>query len=493
MSARSLAIVSFVVGALATGCTVTGASRIGEGEGRDGGTTPTFRADGSSAAYPDGSVNSCNPACGPTELCGDDGNGNGLDDNCDGAVDEGCTCTTGERRPCFLGPPDRRDHGACSDGVETCSEFGIWSACLGGTSPSAEVCNGADDDCNDLTDDLPGCTSAFTCPSNETALPLARHTLRGARVAPSGATNWQWAIACPDSVPAELCPSLATPNAENTDVYFSASGAYRVSVSVRLADGTDASCAWTVYVRGGGLRVELNWDTMPNTHGGTDVDLHLHRWTQDGVDTPFFTDTDDCYYATCQPDDEYSWPEHGDSDLSACSTAPHGGGADWTARGSCRNPRLDVDTNGTDGACDVGESDPDLDAFCAAENINVDAPVIGMPYRIMVNYFSDHGYAGETNPTVNIFCGGAIRGSFGSDPFVFLRNGQGAGAENDNWLVADVVFFEGACGLDCMVYPLGDIVRGEPDPEDPFGFFYVAPFGPPWSCHYDPATSSCDP
>jgi hypothetical protein len=473
----------------------------GGGGERDGGSVTgdagDRRIDSGGFWNPDGSgpVNPCAPGCGPTESCGEGegADGNGLDDDCDGRVDEGCSCTPGSTRPCFAGPPDRRNIGACADGIETCSEFGLWSACLGGVSPSPELCNGTDDDCNGVVDDLPGCTSAVRCPGNEVARPLRTHTLRGDRVYSGAARSWSWSIECPASVPAELCPRLSSPNAQNTDVYFSASGAYRVTVRVVLEDGTTASCAWTVYVQGGGLRVELNWDTMLDTRGGTDLDLHLHRWTRNGVDSPWFEDDDDCYYLNCQPDDTYMWPGHPPSDLENCADAPHGGGAYWRRLGYCRNPRLDVDTNGTDGACDSTVTDPNLEAYCAPENINVDDPILGMPYRIMVNYYNDHGYTGPTHPTVNVYCGGALRGSFGSDPLVTLRNGRSHGGANDNWIVADVVFFEGTCGLDCMVYPIGTIVRGMPDPGDPFGFSMIVPFGPPWSCSYDEAARRCTP
>jgi hypothetical protein len=481
-----LAIASVV----AVGCSVGSGTRPpprGDGSlppGTDGGP----RADGSLPP-----VNACAPGCGPEESCGD-GEGNGLDDNCDGQVDEGCQCSaSGVTRPCFAGPPDRRNVGACADGIETCSEFLTWGPCSGGVSPTAEVCDGADNDCNAISDDVPGCTSDVVCPGNDLTPPLSTYTLRGSRVTTAQpATAYRWTIGCPASVPAALCPSPANPNAETTEVYFTASGAYRVGVTMTLQDGTEASCGWTVYVQGTGLRVELNWDTMLASEGGTDVDLHLHRWTRNGVDTDFYDDVDDCYFANCQPDDEIAWTGHADSPLENCADAPHGGGADWSDRGACRNPRLDVDTNGTDGACEDSETDPNSDAFCAPENINVDNPIVGQPYRVMVNYYNDSGHSGVTYPTVNIYCGGALRGSFGNDPFVELRNGSDYGELNDNWYVADVVFFEGTCGMDCMVYPLGMVVQGEPDPLDPFGFIGVVPFGPAWSCDYDAASGRCE-
>lgn len=482
--------------ALALGCTVRDEGRVRPGS--DGGENTTPGVDGGGVWAPDGSVNSCNPGCGPMELCGENDDGNGLDDNCNGVVDEDCACMPGATRPCFAGPPDRRNVGACADGIAVCNEFRRWSSCGTGVAPSPETCNGTDDDCNGITDDLEGCNSAVMCPGNETASPLSTHRLVGDRVYTGAAQNWHWDIECPASVPSELCPAPVSPNAEDSDIYFTASGAYRVRMSVTLEDGSTVNCAWSVYVRGGGLRVELNWDTMLDTAGSTDVDLHLHRWTRNGVDTNFFSATDDCYYATCTPASEIDWPGHTPSALEHCEDAPHGGGEIWRRVGSCANPRLDVDTNGNDGGpngglCRASQTDPNQSDFCAPENINVDQPIIGMPYRIMVNYYNSNLHTGRTNATVNVYCAGALRGSFGHDPLVFLNNGNPFRGANDNWYVADVVFFEGECGLDCTVYPIGTIapgtVRLAPDGRPLLG----AGFGPPWSCDYDATNRRCNP
>ena len=87
----------------------------------------------------------------------------------------------------------------------------------------------------------------------------------------------------------------------------------------------------------------------------------------------------------------------------------------------------------------------------------------------MVNYFSDHGYEGETKPTVSIFCGGELRGRFGGDDGPTLTNGAGTGRENDSWLVADVILTRGECGeIQCEIAPLNIVQTG-------------ASFGPEWS------------
>ncbi|MBX3250309.1 MAG: SUMF1/EgtB/PvdO family nonheme iron enzyme [Myxococcales bacterium] len=79
----------------------------------------------------------CMGAIGPSpELC------NGLDDDCDGVIDEGnpeggmaCGETTG----------------ACTAGEVTCVNGALL--CLGGTTPRPELCNGLDDDCDGLVDE----------------------------------------------------------------------------------------------------------------------------------------------------------------------------------------------------------------------------------------------------------------------------------------------------------------------------------------------------
>jgi hypothetical protein len=71
----------------------------------------------------------------------------------------------------------------------------------------------------------------------------------------------------------------------------------------------------------------------------------------------------------------------------------------------------------------------------------------------MVNYYSNNdSFFGTTHATVNVYCGGALRATFGPAPLV---DGGSSGASNDNWYVADVRFTTGACGFyDCEIVPL---------------------------------------
>ncbi len=76
---------------------------------------------------------------------------NGLDDDCDGAVDEGLAGAA-LSRACFEGPADARGRGVCMDGEQICVD-GRWGACEGAVGPGNEQCNGLDDDCNGAIDD----------------------------------------------------------------------------------------------------------------------------------------------------------------------------------------------------------------------------------------------------------------------------------------------------------------------------------------------------
>jgi len=224
-------------------------------------------------------------------------------------------------------------------------------------------------------------------------------------------------------------------------------------------------------VQGAGFRVELTWDTQGSARGDTDVDLHLHKWGDPPTD--FFDAVDDCYYMNCKASSccgffppytapEVDWGLGSTTDLAACRDAPHGEGAQWETMGFCANPRLDVDVIN----CTTGDTDSTSGTFCAPENINVDNPPLGQPMRILVNYYSEHSYSGVTHASINVYCGGALRATFGPQELI---NGSGYGEPNDNWHVADVRFYEGACGmLDCEIIPLGLVQTGPS-------------FGPPWS------------
>ena len=356
---------------------------------------------------------------------------NGLDDNCDGRVDEGCPCTPGAVQQCFVGPPGRRGVGGCVDGMQTCQgggEFVEWGPCTGGIRPGAESCDSVDNDCNGCADDSPECCEVtLACPTSmPDGEPFQNYVINGAMFYPGAVTSWTWTVTggpCDQLLLATAGRTTYTLTGQGTSTLTfrpTLSGDYTITVRIVAADGTVYMCTFIVHIRGPGLRVEMCSDRT----GDTDIDLHLHRPLGGSVSTAWFSAAgrDVCYYGNCKAlsGSPPTWG-YANSPVAECSGGPEG--TSWTALGYCRNPRLDIDS---------------IRASGVPENINVDVPQNNATYRVMVNYF---GGSGVSRPLVNVYCGGYLRGSYGTPGAATQVDGfdlSGGDSSGDMWRVVDV-------------------------------------------------------
>ncbi|MFH1098854.1 MAG: putative metal-binding motif-containing protein [Candidatus Uhrbacteria bacterium] len=91
-------------------------------------------------AAPDGCEYACTATKGGIE------DNDGVDNNCDGAIDEGFACEKGSEHPCGAGT------GICEEGIQRCLA-GQWGSCDNALGPRVESCNGLDDDCDGRVDE----------------------------------------------------------------------------------------------------------------------------------------------------------------------------------------------------------------------------------------------------------------------------------------------------------------------------------------------------
>ena len=103
---------------------------------------------GTGPCNPETDIFDCNDTAeeiypGAVELC------DGLDNNCDGEIDESVEncCNPGQTRSCG------QEIGQCTQGLQTCDPNRAWGACVGAVEPSEEICDGLDNDCDRRVDE----------------------------------------------------------------------------------------------------------------------------------------------------------------------------------------------------------------------------------------------------------------------------------------------------------------------------------------------------
>jgi hypothetical protein len=250
----------------------------------------------------------------PTSMLNGAG-GNGFDDDCDGLVDEGCTCTTpGATKNCYLVPPSQIDQatgapvGWCTTnslGSLDCagSEFSQWSGtCRGARPPYAhDICAVGDFNCDGVPEnsDVQNCTcqsAPVTCPTaaiTEAPYPAPTNItpvdgtawIGGGQVTKT--TGWKWTVMGGDCDNVLPNPTFAMYSAKDTTLpstnrlgtrtpvtysvavtpneYVATAGAPLVSVQATTGSGAAGAVVYPAFALSGNYVVQGEFD-LDGTH-----------------------------------------------------------------------------------------------------------------------------------------------------------------------------------------------------------------------------------
>jgi hypothetical protein len=257
---------------------------------------------------------------GGNEVC------DGVDNDCNGQVDDNVTRSCGT------------DTGACSTGIATCSS-GSWGSCQGSTGPSSETCDGQDNDCDGSIDE------DFSQKGQACTVGTGACERAGTLVCNGSGTGLS-CDASPGSPATEIC--------DNVDNDCDG----QVDDNVTRTCGTNTGiCSTGSQACSSGAWGSCQGSTSPSIEICDGQDNDCDGSTDEGVRTTYYHDGDDDGYGTS-------------SSISAC-----GPSGDYTATqsGDCDDSNSNIHPNATQFCSGSVDHDCDGDAACADSDCNGEA------------------------------------------------------------------------------------------------------------------------
>jgi hypothetical protein len=399
----------------------------------------------------------CTDEVTPTaELC------DGMDHDCDGAANSGCTCTVGTSRACYTGPAGPSGVGLCHDGTQRCvmnaSGMGsMWGECTGEVTPTPDTCDGLDHTCTGMTG--VGCTCVigstqpcYTGPGSTRNVGICHD---GTQSCVAMGTSAGWSGTCAGQVTpnaSEICGNMLDDNCNGTvdegcggmltcpgDQAVDAGSPITLTAMATMIRGL----SWTIVSAPTGGASTAMWSPAPPTSATEQFTPYI---VGDYVIRVSGTDATgravSCMFTvTARPHGlriQLTWDGPGDVDLhlhnGTTRTAWFTTDDVFYANRSAWGASLDFDNTSASGP----------------ENISMNAPVTGMSYTIGVHNYANA--AGRT-ATIQVFCGSTS----GTTPTQTFTSRPLAGTDfgncttNDFWKVATVVM---TSPTSCTITPI---------------------------------------